>query len=273
MTKIPCSVPILTLNRRNALERCLPLLNEYFDDVFLFDGNSTDGTREYAESLGIRIENQFATSEPNQKIENFRDMRLRSWKLCKYDWVFYFDSDETITKKTIEQIRDAVAKDDPHAFYRFTSRIILPDGRIPEHAFCYAIPTPRLFHRGIGVTLADRPVHEKFVFPEAVHYVDVESDMLVPWESAEEMWKRQRRYAELDGEHVLPGWKHFFVKILYFNFRSLFGQLIRSIRAMLIGLVRHEVALPWSYTYYGVIRYRFSVIGHQLRAWFRITFR
>ena len=53
--KIPCSVPILTLNAKAHLETLLPQVTALFDDVYILDGNSTDGTREYAASLGARV--------------------------------------------------------------------------------------------------------------------------------------------------------------------------------------------------------------------------
>lgn len=266
--KIPCSVPILTLNRKWSLESLLPLVHEQFEDVFIIDGNSTDGTREFARSLGVRVENQFDDDRPNQRITHFARMRQRSWDMAKYDWIFWIDADELPTPELIQRVRLLVEENDPKTIHRFIRLAKLPDGRVVRHALFYPEYTPRLFHRTSGAHLVDRPVHEKFVVPDDVRSVDHPETYLALWVSPKEMWKRQRRYIDMDTESVPKTWRGLLRWVYLYNLRSFLGQTYRAVRASLRGLLRRETALPWSYNYYFLL-YRILVTVKSTQAWWR----
>lgn len=266
--KIPCSVPILTLNSRWSLEALLSLLIPEFEDVFIVDGNSTDGTQELARNLGVRVEKQFDTDEPNRRITHFARMRFRSWELARYDWIYWIDADEVPTPEQIAKVREIVAQDDIKSVHRFIRVARLPSGQIVKHALFYPEYTPRLFHRRSGATLVDRPVHEKFVLPADVRLVDHAETYMARWSSPQEMWKRQRRYIDMDIESI-PRTVWGLIRWVYvYNLRSFVGQTYRAVRASLVGLIRHETALPWSYNYYFLL-YRLIVMVESTRAWKR----
>ena len=62
LTKIPASVGILTLNSAKEIPRAFESIKD-FDDIYICDGNSTDGTQDIARSFGARIVKQFDTDE------------------------------------------------------------------------------------------------------------------------------------------------------------------------------------------------------------------
>lgn len=264
--KIPCSVPILTLNSKWSLTDLLPLLQEIFEDVYIVDGNSTDGTLELARTLGVRVEKQFETDEPNQRITHFARMRFRSWDLAKYDWIFWIDADEISTPEQIEKIREAVAHNEEKFVHRFIRLARLPDGKIVKHALFYPEYVPRLWNKKSGATLVDRPVHEKFVLPPSVSFSDHEETFIAKWQSPEEMWKRQRSYIMMDTESVQPTWRMLLRWVYVYNLRSLIGQTYRAVRSSLIGIIRNEVSMPWTYNYYFLL-YRIIVMIESTRAW------
>lgn len=265
--KIPCSVPILTLNAAWSLPDLLPMLVENFDDVFIVDGNSTDGTQEIARSFGVRVEKQFATNEPNQRITHFARARFHSWSLAKHDWIYWIDADELPTPEQIAAVRDIVERNVVKEVHRFIRLARLPDGRVVRHALFYPEYTPRLFHRASGATLVDRPVHEKFIIPRDVRLVDHPETYIARWTAPADMWKRQRRYIDMDTESI-PKTVWGLVRWVYlYNLRSLIGQCYRAVRASILGWIRHEPALPWAYNAYFLL-YRVIVMRESTRAWF-----
>lgn len=266
--KIPCSVPILTLNAAWSLPALLSMLVEEFDDVYIIDGNSTDGTQEIARSFGVRVEKQSDTNEPNQRITHFARARLHSWNLAKHDWIYWIDADEVPTPEQIQKVREIVLKNEQKTIHRFIRLAQLPDGRIVHHALFYPEYTPRLFSRSSGVTLVDRPVHEKFVIPADVQRVDHAESYLARWTDPAHMWQRQRRYIDMDTESI-PKTVWGLIRWVYlYNLRSLIGQTFRAIRASIVSFLRNEVALPWAYNFF-FLRYRVIVVRESTRVWFR----
>lgn len=267
MEKIHCSVPILTLNRKEQLARVLPQLIACFDDAFLVDGNSTDGTQDYAKSLGVRVERQFDTNEPNREITNFQQVRIASWALCKHDWIFFLDSDEIPTDALLHLIRTIVERNETHVVHRVMRHIRMPDGRVIRHSPFYATPNVRLFARSSGVTLADRKVHERFVIPEGVSVRDHHEAIICPEASPDDMRKRNLHYLNLEAQSLQDAsWNFFWKWIIWYNLKSAIGQCIRIFLERVENVFRAEPSLPWSYN--GVfIRYRFDACFTLIRAW------
>jgi len=246
--KIPCSMPLLTLNRKSELEALLPKIVPYFDDVFIMDGNSTDGTQEYARSLGVRVERQFDTDEPNQRITDFGAMRARLWAASKHDWMFILDSDEDVWPKTIERVRQIVADDRPNEAYSMPVVTRLPDGRIIRYALYYPFRYVRVFKRSSGIRLGGRAVHEKFFIPEGIRVVDCTEPVIEPQPSPAEWRARQLKYLPLEVKAMPdPTWAHFWRWIVWYNLRSLAVQIAKAVVCSVRGFVTRQPALPWSY--------------------------
>jgi glycosyltransferase involved in cell wall biosynthesis len=247
--KIPCSVPLLTLNRRAELERLLPQIVPFFDDVFIMDGNSTDGTQEYARSLGVRIEKQFDTDEPNQRITDFGAMREKLWSAARNDWLFLLDSDEEVGESTINRVRKIVAESDGDQAYTFPVITKLPDGRLVRHALYYPFRYIRVLKRSSGVRLGGRAVHEKFFVPDGVRVIDLAEPIIEPQPSPKEWRARQLKYLQLEVKSMpdAPTWIHFWRWIVWYNLRSLAVQFAKAAICTIRGLVTRQVALPWSY--------------------------
>jgi glycosyltransferase involved in cell wall biosynthesis len=268
MNRIPCSVPILTFNRKPQLERLLPVVADAFEDVFLTDGGSTDGTIAYARSLGIRVEPQSADYAPRGPIEHFARAREHSWSLARFDWIYWIDSDEIPTPELIRKVRSVIEEDDPNAVHRFIRMAALPDGRIVKHAFFYPEYIPRLFHRTSGVRLADRPVHEKFVLPEGMRVADHPETFVAPWDEPRVLWERQSRYLAMDKGQTVPTWKYLLRWIILYNVRSLCGQCVRALRSTATGWLKRETSLPWRCNWL-FFKYRLLRISEGIRAWRR----
>lgn len=268
--KIGCSVPILTLNSRVGLEKLLPVLLSVFDDVFIIDGNSTDGTREYARSLGVRVEEQVLDQAPNTFIQDFSVVRERSWSLARHDWIFYVDSDEVPTEELLKKVGSIVAENDTRVVHEFIRKACLPDGRVVEEAFFYPEYCLRLFARSSGVRLRSRPVHERLILPADVRLRRHVEFLLAGWPAPEMFWQKQLKYLALEARATTPSisWAWFLRWGVGYNLGMLFKQAFRALFVFLSARMRRRFSLPWVYTRH-LLRYRLFSIHSTYRAWKR----
>ncbi len=166
MSKINCSVPILTCNSERYLVQCLESLRD-FQDVFLVDGRSTDRTHDIARQFNIPIYFQHEGAE-TQKIKDFSEMRTKSMQYASTDWIFYLDSDEYITPALAEEIRLFCSLDTCKKVAMIQKKLVIGT-RVVHHAFNYPNYGPRIFHKHSGVLWKKgKKVHEQLHIPEDV---------------------------------------------------------------------------------------------------------
>ncbi len=98
---VPLSVLIPTRNEIGNLRRCLEPLLEWAQEIVVVDSHSTDGTSEYAQSIGATLLQFNYTGGWPKK---------RQWALDTYmwrsDWILLLDADEILTsdlKREIEK--------------------------------------------------------------------------------------------------------------------------------------------------------------------------
>ncbi len=267
MKKLPCSAPLLTLNSYEGLVKLLPFLVEHFEDVYILDGNSTDGTLELARSLGVRIEKQFETTEPNQRITDFRAMRLRLWSLAKFDWLFILDSDELVTPECLKVVEDVIKHDKKGEAHSFCLCMQRADGPVVEEAFFYPNRCIRLFRGSDGISLANRKLHERFVVPEGVRTVLHDEAITSIWLPPKAYLQKTLRYLKIESEGHFPPTVWYWLRwIVYYNIRSFFGQFARAIYTYARAVFYRRVALPLPYAAM-LLGYRWAVMGALTKAW------
>lgn len=164
--KIPASVGILTLNSASTLPRTLESVRD-FDDVYICDGNSTDGTPELAARYGTRVVKQAATDEPNVRITDFGAARTRCVNAGRYDWHLRVDSDEALSPEAVTEIRGIVADPNPKFLvYKMPRKYILR-GKVIEQATTYPNRQMRFFNRQ-GIEGYTKVTHERVVVKPGV---------------------------------------------------------------------------------------------------------
>lgn len=135
----PVSVLILTLNEQVNIADCLASC-AWSDDVHVLDSDSTDGTREIAESMGASVHvNPF---------ESFG--KQRNWAIdnipMKHEWVFHLDADERFTPELVKAMRDLIADDPKDAGYHIPQKFIFM-GKWLKRSAAYPTYQMRLFHK------------------------------------------------------------------------------------------------------------------------------
>src|SRR3989338_954719 len=196
MSKIPCSVEILTRNSEKTLGRCLESIKD-FDDIIVLVGNSTDKTREIAARYGARILKQYDIDEPNIQIKDYAEVRNKGLRLAKYDWFMFIDSDEYLSKEAAEEIRSITESQNPSADAFWQPRLYVLDGKIIKCATTYPNQQIRLFRRN-GADGFIKPVHEKIKLKEGARMGILKNFEYVPIDPPEVLSRRWRRYMEAE---------------------------------------------------------------------------
>lgn len=252
--KIPCSVPILTLNSELYLEECLESVKD-FEDVYLVDGNSTDSTLEIADRHNIPVYKQVETDEPEVRISDFSAMRIRAYSFAKTKWIFDLDSDEYLSRELVDEIRGVFAKEVHKKVSFKTTYLLKYRKQIVYHAFSYPNYRIRLHHKQSGAGYdSNKKVHEVVVVPDDVKVVSLHHPVIsYGMMSYADSVNKDRHYLSLVhnkffGDKNKKTQKHS-RKIVFAVFRS----YLRCIKILVISF--------WYYARYG---YQKSLPLHQV---------
>ena len=98
-SSIPVSVIVATKNEEFHIARCLEALLD-FDEIIVFDSNSTDKTVEIAQRYKARVENFTWNKQYPKKRQYFLN-----YFTLKHEYVFFVDADEIITADLVAEIR------------------------------------------------------------------------------------------------------------------------------------------------------------------------
>lgn len=206
----PASVGILTLNSAKGLPECIKSVAG-FDDIFICDGNSSDGTQGIARSLGARVIRQFDTDEP-QPITNFGDACTKCMNASKHEWYLRLDSDERMSPEAISEIRAIVTDPDPKYRVYKTPRKYVWRGTIIDDTVAYPNNHIRFFRRD-AVERWGKISHEKIIVKEGESIGMMRGAMLVPMPDTYEQldagrFKRAMYWDRLQYEATLTpfGW-------------------------------------------------------------------
>ena len=105
--KLPISVVVLTFNEEANIERCLASVVEAFDEVFVVDSYSGDGTKELA------LKYLPASAFFEREFLSYSDQR--NWAQTALPitnkWVLHLDADESVDSKLGAELRRRFASE------------------------------------------------------------------------------------------------------------------------------------------------------------------
>jgi glycosyltransferase involved in cell wall biosynthesis len=179
MTKIPCTVGILTKNSADTLERALESVKD-FAEVIICDGGSTDATLEIAQRYNARIVAQNKDLLDDEgRITDFSGVRNQTLAFATNRWFLHLDSDEYLGLKLVEEIRSIIAARSSGAFLVLRRYVL--EGKEVECAITYPNRSMRFFHKDsiekFKKLVHERPIVREGVVPETLRnylYVPVE---------------------------------------------------------------------------------------------------
>lgn len=161
MSKIPCTVAVLTLNSGSVLRRCLESVKD-FEEIVICDGNSTDDTLAIAREYGCKIIKQYDSDESNLRCERDKaNVRNKALDASSYDWHFYLDSDDALSPEAVNEIREITIANRPSPrIYKMPLRVIIGETNVITHSSNYPYIQMRLFNKRAGFRFSG-DVHEK----------------------------------------------------------------------------------------------------------------
>lgn len=234
MTKIPCTVGILTLNCADSLPACLESLKD-FAEIIVCDGNSTDGTQKVAEDFGAKLIKQYETDEPNLTcVMDKAAVRDKNMKAASYDWYFFMDADDTLSREVVEEIREIAESPRPETLaYRMPTRIFLVDKEV-KHEATYPSYQLRLVHKEARGRFKGK-VHDHLIFANNISVGTLKNFYNFHWseERVRGFWHYLRRYS--DWEIQVMDTPSFF-SMIYWGFyrrsRTILGYLFYRLPKM-----------------------------------------
>ena len=145
---VEISVCIITFNEEKSISRAIESV-VWADEILVVDSNSTDKTREIAESLGAKV--------ILQDWHGFSKQKQFATDHAKFDWILSLDADEEVTPELAYEIislKEASPSEDAKRFsladgYKI-SRKTLYMGRWIRHSGWYPDWQLRFFNRNKG---------------------------------------------------------------------------------------------------------------------------
>lgn len=247
--KIICSVPLLTLNCAEKLERCLNSI-QAIDDLIVFDGNSTDGTQAVAQKFGARIFKQYDTNEPNVRIKDFTEVRGRAWAEAKNDWLFLIDADEWASPELMIEVREAINTNNKNTVYLIERRALV-EGKEIKHAFFCPDLIPRLFAKSSGIHLKPgKTVHERLIIPPQLKIKRLAGCAYTDWPTYAEAIKKDDWYIanEVTSHANYPIKSWFYWTLLHDNIRLVY-MVAKIFWSYLRFGFKNNLPLRWSWRF------------------------
>lgn len=181
------SVYIIAFNEAEKIRDCINSVL-WADEIILVDSNSTDGTIDIAEELGVKVIQVI--------FEGFGKLRNQAISHCSGDWIFSLDCDERCTPELRNEILSTI-KDAQFDIYRiprknfFMGRWIKYSGWYPNYR------QPQIFKNGtMSYTLES--VHEGFI-SHSDKKIGVFKNFVwqFPFNNTEEVINKANRYSTL----------------------------------------------------------------------------
>lgn len=201
LSKISCSVLVLTRNSAGTLDRCLKNLGS-FAEIVVHDANSEDNSVEIAKKYGAKVFKQYDTDEKSVRVKNFTDIRLKQRDAASFDWVLYLDSDEYLSDNAVEEIGKALETAPPKTIIKIP-RVFVIDGIPRTRGDIFREVMPRIHHRKSGATLRKgKTVHEKYEYDESFREISLKSPLYVPLPPVQDLRSKDDRYITLEIERM-----------------------------------------------------------------------
>ncbi|GIU81320.1 MAG: glycosyltransferase family 2 protein [Acidobacteria bacterium] len=146
------SACIITFNEEKNIERAINSV-KWADEIIVVDSESTDRTREIAESLGAKV---FV-----QKWLGFGKQKQFAVDKAQHDWILSLDADEEVSESLRDEILSLKNSDQLIADGYKIKRLSIYMNRPIRHGDWYPDWQLRLFNRKKG-KWKDVPIHESF---------------------------------------------------------------------------------------------------------------
>jgi glycosyltransferase involved in cell wall biosynthesis len=186
------SVVVATLNEELHVERVVHSARD-LGPVYVVDGGSSDPTCELAKAAGAHVIEHEWTGYAEQKNWALDNLPIGT------EWVLFLDADEYLTPALVDEIANAVTRDDLDGFYLPEMNVFM--GRPLRHAWWYPAYQLRLFRFGKG-RYEERSVHESVIVDGRTGFLR-ETLYHESLKGIEAFVERHLRYARLEAAEMI----------------------------------------------------------------------
>ncbi|MEM1255551.1 MAG: glycosyltransferase family 2 protein [Cyanobacteria bacterium P01_H01_bin.21] len=190
------SVIILTKNEEKNLTHCLESLRNLFADIYIVDSESSDSTRDIADSFGCQFfEHPFEShaAQINWALENLP---------ISTPWVMRLDADERLTPELVKELKEVLATSPKNvAGYQVKRRVFFM-GHWIRHGGYYPTWLLRIWRTGYG-TCEQRLMDEHIVLCNG-HIANLKHDIIDENHKGLSFWiDKHNRYADREVQDIL----------------------------------------------------------------------
>ncbi len=205
MKKLPLSVAIITKNEEENLQKLLPLIDKFAQQIVIIDSFSTDKTKDIA----LKFTKDFYQIE----WKGFAEQKNLTLQYCNQEWILCLDADEIPDKELIHNIGSVINQNLINAYklkrYTFYLGKLMKYSWQPDEQL-------RLFHSKLNGKWVGDYVHERLVVNgniktlngKLIHY---------SYKSIENHFLKTINYAKLGAEKLLSNQKKVTLINLFLN--------------------------------------------------------
>lgn len=184
------SAVVLSCNSAKKIAACLDSLKGWADEIIIVDGNSSDNTRQIAESRGVSF---YAHSF----LGAFSEERNFGAEKAKGEWILQLDSDEVLAPEFKDLCDKTLPGTEYRAFKFKRKNFFLGHPMLYGGWYHWS---QHLYRRGFA--RYEGRVHEKMVVDGKIGLI--EADVLhYPFDSISEFIDRQNRYTDLQAQDII----------------------------------------------------------------------
>ncbi|HYM65388.1 MAG TPA: glycosyltransferase family 2 protein [Candidatus Sulfotelmatobacter sp.] len=156
------SVVILTKNEEKNIVDCLESIS-WVDEIIVIDDYSEDRTLEVIKNLNLKEKIKVIKRRLNYDFSNQRNFGLSK---TKFDWVFFLDADERVSRSLREEINSIIINKNKDYFGFYIPRKDVLWGKLLKHGETGDIKLLRLVKKGQGKW--EGKVHETYMSKEKI---------------------------------------------------------------------------------------------------------
>lgn len=230
MTRIPCTIGLLTHNSGRNLATSLQRLGD-FAEIIVCDGESSDDTAEIAQAYGAKVVRQDSRYlDSSGRVSDFGEARNHVIKMATQPWFFVLNPGEVLTDELTAELRVCCASE-PAAYW--SSRTYLWHNDEVHCSTTYPSKQMRFF----AITAIDgyhKSVHEKLQVRAGFETRELKNKMLVSLETDRvRNWQKWHHYIALEVDRHGPMTLWQWMRIAFNHAKASLRYLSRLPRVLL----------------------------------------
>lgn len=182
---------MIVRDNQNTIRPCIESIRPWVDEMIVVDTGSSDETRMIVESYGAKL-GYF------DWIDDFSAARNKSLELASGEWIFWMDSDDTITPECGKKLRDLADSEHAEATMAYVMQVRCPSNGDSGCSEFTVVDHVKMFRNREDLRFEGR-IHEQVLMPiRRIGGEVVWTDIYVEHSGSEHSLESRRRKNERD---------------------------------------------------------------------------